>query len=685
VIDSGEQGRYRVVRGLWGGLTDAGQGELAMRYRCSWLLALALAATVQAVAEPFDAAAAFGARETVAYMSLSPDGRTVAYIAPAQTRATAVITLSLDKGAKPKAAMWTDGKPERIRYCDWVANDRLVCEIYWVGPPPDHFPMSRLMAVNSDGSNPRLLARRRNADTYGVMLGDGQVIDYLPEEDGVVLMTRVTLPDDKTGSHLGSSKFGLGVDRIDTRTLTSTVVQAPLRDAVYYISDGHGALRILAEREQQAQSDTGVIRYSFRARGGDHWQTLCTYNAMDHSGFRPVAVDRDLNVAYGFKKKDGRFAVYTLSLDGNANETLVYSRDDVDLEYLIQVGRHQRVVGVQYALAYRQAQYTDPKFAALSGGLDKALAGRTGLYISDASADESKVLIHASSDVDAGVYYLLDRGTHHLDTFLVNRAPLEGVKLASVKPVSYPARDGANIPGYLTLPPGRDDAKGLPAIVLPHGGPSARDEWGFDWLSQYFAAQGYAVLQPNFRGSAGYGDAWSLRNGFQSWQVAIGDVLDGGRWLVHEGIADPAQLAVFGWSYGGYAALQSVATDSSVFKVAVAVAPVTDLPTLVEQERGWSDYYLMRDFVGHGAQAREGSPAQNAGRIKVPVLLFHGTEDVNVRILQSQVMDRALAAAGVKHELVTFDGLDHQLEDSAVRSTLLSRSDAFMRAAFTHP
>jgi dipeptidyl aminopeptidase/acylaminoacyl peptidase len=300
------------------------------------------------------------------------------------------------------------------------------------------------------------------------------------------------------------------------------------------------------------------------------------------------------------------------------------------------------------------------------------------------SVDESKLLLFTSSDTDAGVYYLFDHNTHHLDTFMVVRSPLEGVTLATVRPIQYRAKDGTSVPGYLTLPPGKTQAKSLPAIVLPHGGPSARDEWGFSWLAQYFAARGYAVLQPNFRGSSGYGDTWFEQNGFHSWQSAIGDVLDAGRWLVSEGIADPNQLAVVGWSYGGYAALQSVVADATIFKAAIAIAPVTDLPALTEQYRNWSNYFLALDFIGTGAHTHEGSPAENASKIKVPVLLFHGTQDNTVRIEQSQMMDRALSAAGVKHELVTFAGLDHQLDDSGARTDMLRRSDAFLREAFSH-
>jgi dipeptidyl aminopeptidase/acylaminoacyl peptidase len=339
------------------------------------------------------------------------------------------------------------------------------------------------------------------------------------------------------------------------------------------------------------------------------------------------------------------------------------------------------VVGVSFATDVRQPVYFDPDIEKLMRSISRALPHQPQVQVVDSSVDENVLLIFAGSDDDPGVYYLFDRPSKQLRTFLVTRSELEGVKLAKVKSVTYPAGDGEMVPGYLTLPPGVDDRKGLPAIVLPHGGPSARDEWGFDWLSQYYASRGFAVLQPNFRGSTGYGDAWLHRNGFRSWRIAIGDVLDAGRWLVAQGIADPARLCVVGWSYGGYAALQSAVTDQGLFKAVVAIAPVTDLQTLKEEHRGWSDFYLVSDIIGEGPQVREGSPARNAEKIKVPVLLFHAALDRNVGIAQSRLMASRLESAGVRHELVTWDDLDHYLEDSAARTEMLRKSDAFLRQA----
>ena len=363
-------------------------------------------------------------------------------------------------------------------------------------------------------------------------------------------------------------------------------------------------------------------------------------------------------------------------------EKLIYASPDVDVDGLVRIGKRNRVVGVSYATDRRRVVYFDADIHKIVTSLAKALPKQPSIDVVDASVDESKLLILASSDADPGVYYIFDRQSHQLQTFLVVRSELEGVPLARVTAVSFPAADGTQVPGYLTMPPGVEAAKHLPAIVLPHGGPGARDEWGFDWLSQFFAVRGFAVLQPNFRGSTGYGDAWYEQNGFRSWPTAIADVLDGGRWLIAKGIADPNKLGVLGWSYGGYAALQCAVTDPGVFKAVVAIAQVTDLQDLKDDERGWSNHDLVSRMIGDGPLVAAGSPARNAAKIKVPVLLFHGAMDRNVSIFQSQKMARNLEAAHVPHELISWDDLDHYLEDSSARAKMLRKSEEFLKQSF---
>lgn len=649
-------------------------------------LAALFLVSVAAPAAPADPPAAFGAREAVLDVALSPSGRKVAFIAPGPGRSTLLYTVDVGSDAEPFMALSADGKPERLSGCGWVSDQRLICTIYMVVDtinPGQAMGATRLLAVNSDGTNLKLVSRRTRSDDLYVAQSGGDVIDWQPGNEGSILMGRHYVPEGKIGSHIEDKREGYGVDRIDTANLASRVVEPAKSKASDYISDGRGNIRIMAVTDVSGATgyDSGKVNYYYRTKASRDWKTLGTVNRISNEGFYPIAVDPDLDVAYGYKRGEGgRTALYSVALDGSKKETLVFGHPQVDVAGTVRIGRAHRVVGATYALEKREAVYFDPALAALGKSLSKALPGLPLIRFVDSSADESKLLLWAGSDTDAGRYYLYDKAAKQLGELMLSRPPLESVKLATVKPVRYKAADGTEVPAYLTLPPG-SSGKNVPALVMPHGGPSSRDEWGFDWLAQFFANRGYAVLQPNYRGSSGYGDAWYRKNGFQSWRTAIGDVNDAGRWLVSQGIADPARLAIVGWSYGGYAALQSEVVDPGLYKAVVAVAPVTDLATLVKDSAEFSNYRLVRNFVGTGPHLREGSPAQNVGKIKVPVLLFHGDMDLNVGINQSRMMQDRLKDAGVQSELVVYGGLDHQLEDSLARADMLRRSDAFLRKA----
>src|ERR1700722_4194730 len=193
---------------------------------------------------PFDAAPAFGARQSVTDLSLSPDGKRVAYIAPAAGQGAVLYTLSLERDSPAQVVTMVDGNPNRLASCSWVADDRLACVIYGVTKNPQLglLRWTRTIAVNADGTNFKLLSTQQNEHSRGWHLGGGEILDYLPDENGSVLMTRVYLPDEHLGSRLGSTKQGLGVDRVDTRTLAASQVEHPDRNAVEYISDGHGTV-----------------------------------------------------------------------------------------------------------------------------------------------------------------------------------------------------------------------------------------------------------------------------------------------------------------------------------------------------------------------------------------------------------------------------------------------------------
>ncbi|MBN8816067.1 MAG: S9 family peptidase [Sphingomonas sp.] len=645
----------------------------------------ALAAQALAADPPKSAAAlaeAFGQREYVSQISISPDGSKVALLVAAKERQTALLIYDTVAGGTPKAILASTGKGDQLTSCNWATDVRLICRIYLT--TTDGFSRigyTRVVAINADGSNLKQLTAKTTGEALGFNTNGGGLVDW-GGESGMALMTRAYVPEKATGTLVASTKEGLGVDLVDTNTLSRKVVEQPHGAAVSYISDGQGNVRIMGIRPRSNTGYSGDrIIYSYRTADSRDWKPLTTVvaGAQTMTGFVPYAVDRDKNVVYGMENITGRAALYSISLDGKLTKTMVLERPDVDMDDLIRIGRQNRVVGATYITDKREAVFFDPALQSLRLGLAKALPGRKITFV-DASADENKLVLFADSDTDPGKFYLFDKKTRALTVILPVRPDLESVQLAIVRAISYQATDGTTIPAYLTLPAG-SDGKNLPTIVMPHGGPAYRDEWGFDWLVQFFAARGFAVIQPQFRGSAGYGDVWYQKNGFVSWKTAIGDVNDAGHWAVKSGLADPSKLAIVGWSYGGYAALQTSVLNANLFKAIVAVAPVTDLDALRDESKGYTNYPQVDAFIGHGPWVIEGSPARNAEKIKAPVLLFHGDRDQNVGIGESRLMAGKLKSLGGKVELVEFNGLDHQLADSAARAQLLAKADAFLRAS----
>lgn len=626
------------------------------------------AAQTRTIAED---AAAFGSREAVRAPDLSADGSSVLYLTPGPGPATVAVISNLNTG-QTRVVAQSDGKPESFNWCRFTAPVRIVCRVSAQTTQGGMLiGFGRLLTMGADGSGARLLGQSQSSYDERLRQSDAAIIDWMGGNTGTVMMERDYVAEaGKLNTRIIRSKSGLGVDFVNTETLKSEPVENPVAGASGYMSDGQGKVRLMTIAEYTPHGYlSGRIRYAYRAPGSRDWNDLV---AFQQDEFEPLAIDAGLNRLYALKKRGGRYALYGIALGSGLSETLIAENPKVDVDDVVRFGDGQRVIGYTYAEEKRHAVYFDPEFKALSASLGKAIPQLPLVDFVDSSADGQKLLIRASSDRDPGRYYLFDRTKKTLNEAMLERPKLDGRSLASVKSVSIPIAAGVSIPAYLTLPPGKE-AKGLPAIVLPHGGPSARDEWGFDWLAQFLAARGYAVLQPNYRGSAGFGDAWLNENGFRNWRTSIGDVTTSAKWLAAQGIADPNKLAIVGWSYGGYAALQSAATEPSLYKAVVAIAPVTDLAQLKLDYADYTNRRVVEQIIGSGPHVAEGSPQRNAAAIQAPVLLVHGDLDSNVRYAHSVEMNQALKAAGKSSELVSFKGLDHYLDDSTARTEMLTK------------
>jgi dipeptidyl aminopeptidase/acylaminoacyl peptidase len=624
----------------------------------------------------------FGARPAASAVSISADGTKIVYIAPAPGPGTAAVVGNLVDGTM-KPIIRLDGKPLVLRFCGWSGPNRIVCRNS-ANQMIDNVlaPFTRTIALDADGANSVSLGRRsRLGQALRISQFDGAVVDWLAGDDDTLLVTQDVIPETTTGSLAVQTREGMRVVRQNTRTLKAVQVEPAQTIVGGFLSDGRGNVRIksLDPRSGSGQLLDKTI-YQYRPTGTRSWQQFSIVGGGE-KGFVPIAVDASQEVAYALRSLDGRDALYRVKLDGSLTAELVYANPLVDVDDVVTIGRSGRVIGVSYITDRPEVIYFDPDFKKLQAGLAKAIPHLPLIDFVSASADEQRLVLHAGSDIDPGRYFLYDRKTHQLAELMSVRPELDGIKLSPTRTISLRAADGTPIPAYLTLPPGKTEIRGLPAIVLPHGGPSSRDSWGFGevgWLPQFYAQRGFAVLQPQYRGSAGFGKNWQAGGGFRGWRTAIGDVNDSGRWLVAQGV-DPSRLAIVGWSYGGYAALQANVLDPDLFKAVVAVAPVSDFDLMKATADRYSNGDLVRAELGSSALSAEASPDKHADRFKAPVRMVHGDMDLNVDVRQARVMNAALKSAGKETTLIVYPGLDHYLDDASVRTDLLAKSDAFLR------
>ena len=645
------------------------------------------ASTAAPAVLPIDLAARlFGARPSASAPDLSPEGDKIVYIQAGVGPASVVRLLDL-KSKQNTDIIASSGKPDSIVSCEFASEDWIVCED--VGEVPFQSSIvgsSRLVAINLVTKQVRNLgADYEVLGAATIKQNDGYVISYAAAGPPSVVMGRYYVlrsgQEGTMGSH--GPPISLGVDRVALDTMKVTRIEAPNPLVEQWLTEPNGTPRVMETAlYDSAGQMTGVSQFKFRPRGSSNWLNLSMFDSRKQEGAMPLAVDPTTDQVYFLRKVNGRQALYRQKLEPGAQPVGVGSNPNYDIDGIIRLQRDGPVVGYVYTSDRPEVVYFDPAYSQLIADLGKVLSDDPVISISATSRDGNKVLIHASSEQDPGAYYLFDRQARTLDFALENRESLAKVPLAPAKRVDVPTADGHTIPAYVTAAVGR--APNGPAVVLPHGGPSARDALGFDWLAQFLASRGYAVIQPNYRGSAGYGENFLGDNAFKDWRTAIGDIGSAADYLVKQGIADPARLAIVGWSYGGYAALQSAVTTPEKYKAVVAIAPVTDLSGLSKDQREFTDATLTADFLGKGQNLRDGSPLQHAAMIKAPVLLVHGDLDANVRVSHSERMEKALRTAGGKVELLEFKGLTHQLNDGDARAQMLTKMGELLDRTIGH-
>ncbi|RZF60974.1 S9 family peptidase [Sphingomonas populi] len=591
---------------------------------------------------------------------LSPDGtRLAARIAVHGKQRLAIIPLA----DKSKTASIDPGKQD-LNGWQWVNDQWLVVSVgKSQSVEGDDFYVTRAISVSADGKKLIPLG----VDPLGQHADDILWTAHDGSPHMLIAMQR---------SIYEGSDFWPEVRDFDVSTGRSKLVVHSTDTVMNWYADGAGVVRYGVGYADQSRSyralyrdqPTASFRVIERAKGAG--------NSLDNNPalFLPepgkaLAIHDD---AEGFS------TIYPLDLKTMTRGAPLYAVPGYDLDSLLTSDDGTQMIGARYTDTYQHTHWTDPVLAAIQADFDKALGNRRGQIVSW-SRDRSRLLVKVASASIPGSYYLYEpkEGVLHLLVQINNQ--LAGKQLAPVKTITYKARDGLEIHAILTLPAGRM-AKDLPLILMPHGGPIARDDESWDWWAQFLANRGYAVLQPNYRGSSGYGTKFTdLGKG--QWGLAMQDDLtDAVAWATHEGLADAKRVCIVGGSYGGYAALRAAQRDKGVYRCAVSFAGVSDMPGMIRYDGAFLNGGRSKDyFRERSPDLTAVSPANFAADFSIPVLLMHGDDDRTVPVKQSRLMVSRLKAAGKTYRYVEQPGGDHHLSSEADRVQFLKELEAFLK------
>ena len=452
-----------------------------------------------------------------------------------------------------------------------------------------------------------------------------------------------------------------------------------------WLMDGHGNVAGRLDVVRDEKDGLPLLHTTLKVAERDAWRTLGTYDAtVDQSdGVMGLSEDGQSFIRLA-SATAGTISVDRIDMS-TAAETKLFQDPDYDVASVLDDEWTGRIIGYVIDEDTPVYRYFDPKRQALQKGLEQAFPGLSVHAVSTDLAD-SRAVIEVEGPKMPASYYLYDRTTHHASAIAASYPDLTESEMGDVRSYGYAARDGLHIPAYLTLPPGRVP-RNLPMVVVPHGGPDARDDMGFDFIRQFLANRGYAVLQPEFRGSRGYGSAFT-HAGLHQWGLKMrDDISDGVKKAIADGIADPKRVCIFGASYGGYAALAGATLTPELYACVVSMAGPSDLHEMLHYANSkfgfWSEgFWTTRigDIDRDAGQIAAASPVLHADRVTAPVLLLHSELDVTVPIEQSEIMQAALQKAAKKVEFVRIPGDDHYMTLESTRLRVLQEVEKFLAA-----
>ena len=599
--------------------------------------------------------------------SVSPDGRHIAMISDSGGDQV-VIVLSRD-GAAPTGANVSEVRPVRLF---WASDDILIIVAsiaedegqYGVF---DHATMFAL-DISRGGELRELFSGGRLQDDLAFNINRANVVGRIPETDELVVAMRTSRQERRLLA-------------IDTTSGLYRTVDRTTEPVIDYVVDRAG--NALARASYSVMEE----RYRLELKDGDYWTIVNERNEPYRTqSLWGLLAGSDDEIVVSERPSEGGRRLLTISASNGEPRQILYENADYDFEYVVRDIYTNEVVGVTIDEDMPSTVWFDEELANVQTMLDGALPDAYVTLLSW-SEDRSEFILAGHRYDTPTTYYLFSTEGMSLASLGTAYPELAEVTLPVRQSVRYRARDGVRIPAYLTLPEGEGP---FPLVVMPHGGPASRDVGGFDDFAHFFASRGYLVLQPNFRGSAGYGHAWESA-GWGGWGSGImqDDVTDGVSAMVRAGYADPDRVCIVGASYGGYSALAGAAFTPDVYQCAAAIAPLTDLWLIVRDAEAFGG--IATPYSRRLAEQLTGtldlpnretvnaiSPARHADAINIPILLIHGRDDSVVDDEHARAMVNSLENAGKDVTFLHLRDVDHWLSTAEARERVLTEVEAFL-------
>ncbi|MEW6998678.1 alpha/beta hydrolase family protein [Colwelliaceae bacterium BS250] len=607
---------------------------------------------------------AYGKLPSKSMVVISPNAERMAYRDTSNNK-DAMIVIDLQKGSILAAIDLSSVKPDNVYFID---NDRLIFVIsknLRIGGYKGRYDVSTAYAYNlkSKQIHPLLIPG------YGIYKGQTQ------------LGTILGISEDKKSAFMPAYKD------LGSYSLYRVNLEKKRKPKIYYRGTADtidfflGANGEMLARERYHDKHN---LHRIEALIDDEWIEIFREETLYRSKvFNGVTPDRKSLVMISQDKSHGRFAYYTMALSDGKISGPIFSHENKDIEHVL-TDINRVVHGVRYTGFKPSYEFFNKKLNARMRGISKAMPNNT-FNIKNYTPDWNSMVLYMDGAQSSGDYVLYQGGKLNLLSAARPDIPPEAVH--PIKEYSFKARDGLVIPSLVTTPIGLP-AKNLPAIMLPHGGPESYDKLGFDWLSQYFASRGYVVIQPQFRGSSGFGPAHLLSGRGEWGRKMQDDLTDAVHDLVAKGIVDKNRVCIVGASYGGYAALAGATFTPDLYKCVVSINGVSDVEQMLETDENdyGSDHWVVsywQDVISKG-DVREDhleqiSPINHVAKITAPILLIHGERDKSVSFEQSENMFDELEDANKTVTFIELEKGDHHLSNAKNRMKTLEAIDEFIK------